>query len=77
MAAIVKLPFLFRDGVLVDDDLNGGTGGAGTIVAETCHPLGASGGTELDERRRNAEPQWQILDRCPGRSRDCLYRRTA
>jgi hypothetical protein len=29
--------FLFRDGLLVDDDLNGGPGGAGTIVAEACH----------------------------------------
>jgi hypothetical protein len=30
--------FLFRDAVLVDDVLTGGTGGAGAIVAETCHP---------------------------------------
>jgi hypothetical protein len=30
--------FLYRDGVLVDDALTGGTLGAGAIVAETCRP---------------------------------------
>jgi hypothetical protein len=30
--------FLFRDGVLVDDELTGGLVGAGAIVAETCRP---------------------------------------
>ncbi|GAA0910518.1 Ig domain-containing protein [Virgisporangium aurantiacum] len=30
--------FLYRDGVLVDHTLTGGTGGAGAIVAETCRP---------------------------------------